>query len=377
LHSHTQHSKENLAFLPQYIDYHSIPIVGPLFRKEMEGYQQRNGKNIDFSRAYWTPPMSPEMVLESETRQIEDKLGLKPIVSITDHDTIAGPLDLQAKADGRLIPISVEWSIPFRGNCFHMGIHNLEPTRAVEIMEELARYTAEPQEDRLCDLFASLDSNHDTLIILNHPCCNFVKVGAAKHWSTLQDFLSLCRPWIHAVEINGMRPWNENQKVPPLAEAWELPVVCGGDRHGCRPNTMLNLAQCETWGEFVDDVRNCRPIDVLVLPAYEEPVRFRELITAADSLRRYPDFPYGRRRFTDRVWADADNQGWHPLSFYLDGGRGTPFWLPPVAWTVTFLASDPIRAVLRTIFAARGEYDRHNAQMKPEFASLATSLNGD
>jgi len=378
LHSHTQHSKENLAFLPQYIDYHTIPIIGPLFHKEMQGYRKRNsGKSIDFSRAYWTPPMSPEMVLESETRQIEDKLGLKPIVSITDHDTIAGPLDLQPKANGRLIPISVEWSIPFRGNCFHMGIHHLEPARAVEIMDELARYTAKPQEERLCDLFTSLDANHDTLIILNHPCCNFVKVGAAKHWSTLQDFLSLCLPWIHAVEINGMRPWNENQKVLPLAEAWELPVVCGGDRHGCRPNTMLNLTQAETWGEFADDVRNRRPLDVLVLPAYEEPVRFRELATAGDVLRRYPHFPYGRRRFTDRIWADVEGYSWHPLSFYLDGGHGTPSWLRPIVGTVLFLSHDHVRLVLRTMFRARGEYDRHTARIKPEFASLATSLNGE
>jgi hypothetical protein len=258
-----------------------------------------------------------------------------------------------------------------------MGIHHLEPARAVEIMEELARYTAEPQEERLSDLFASLDRNHDTLIILNHPCCNFVKVGATRHWSTLQDFLSLCRPWIHAVEINGMRPWNENQKVPQLAAAWELPVVCGGDRHGCRPNTMLNLSQGESWSEFVDDVRNCRPIDVLLLPAYEEPVRFREMITAADALRRYPNFPYGRRRFSDRVWVDADDQGWHPLSYYLDGGNGTPFWLPPVVRTVLVLASDPVRAALRTVFRARGDYDRHTSKLRPEFASLATSLKGD
>ena len=142
--------KENLAFLPQYIDYHTIPIVGPLFHKEMHKYRNdHKGKTIDFAKAYWTPPMSPDMVLESETRQIEDKLGLKAFVSITDHDTIAGPLGLQPMAEGKLIPISVEWSIPFRGNCFHMGIHHLEPARAVEIMDELARYTAEPQEDRL------------------------------------------------------------------------------------------------------------------------------------------------------------------------------------------------------------------------------------
>lgn len=378
LHSHTQHSKENLAFLPLYIDYHTIPIVGPLFHKEMQKYRsEHKGKTIDFSRAYWTPPMSPEMVLESETRQIEDKLGLQAVVSITDHDTIAGPLDLQAMANGRLIPISVEWSIPFRGNCFHMGVHHLDPMRAVEIMDELVRYTNEPQEERLCDVMALLHANHDTLIILNHPCCNFVKVGATRHWSTLQDFLELCRPWMHAIEINGMRPWNENQKVLPLAEAWELPILSGGDRHGCRPNTMLNLSQAESWGEFVDDVRNRRPLEVLVLPAYEEPVRFRELATAGDVLRRYPHHPYGRRRFTDRIWAEVEGYSWHPLSFYLDGGKGTPLWLLPIVWIVLFLASDTTRSVLRRVFAARGEYDRHADELRPEFASLATSLNGD
>ena len=241
----------------------------------------------------------------------------------------------------------------------------------------MARYTAEPQEDRLCELLASLHANHDTLIILNHPCCNFVKVGATQHWATLQQFLDLCRPWIHAVEINGMRPWNENQKVPPLAEEWNLPVICGGDRHGCRPNTMLNLTKAETWGEYVDDVRNGREFTVLILPAYEEPVRFRELATAADVLRRYPDFPFGRRRFTDRIWADVEGYSWHPLSFYLDGGRGTPAWLLPIVWTVLFLASDTVRPVLRKVFSSRGEYDRHTNQLRPEFASLATSLNGD
>ena len=145
LHSHTQHSKENLAFLPQYIDYHTIPVVGPLFHKEMHKYRNdHKGKTIDFAKAYWTPPMSPDMVLESETRQIEDKLSLKAFVSITDHDTIAGPLGLQPMAEGVLIPISVEWSI-LPGKLFHMGIHHLEPGGGD--CDELARYTAEPQED--------------------------------------------------------------------------------------------------------------------------------------------------------------------------------------------------------------------------------------
>ena len=135
--------------------------------------------------------------------------------------------------------------------------------------------------------------------------------------------------------------------------------------------------KAETWGEYVDDVRNGREFTVLILPAYEEPVRFRELATAADVLRRYPDFPFGRRRFTDRIWADVEGYSWHPLSFYLDGGRGTPAWLLPIVWTVLFLASDTVRPVLRKVFSSRGEYDRHTNQLRPEFASLATSLNRD
>jgi len=317
------------------------------------------------------------MVLQSETRQIEDQLGMQGWVSITDHDTIAAPLELQPAAAGKLIPISVEWSIPFRGNCFHLGIHHLDPARAVEIMHQLARFTAAPDEERMCELLKFLDSFHDTLIILNHPCCNFVKVGANRHWGTLQEFLDLGRRWIHAVEINGMRPWNENEKVPLLAEQWDLPVICGGDRHGCRPNTMLNLSEATTWSEFADDVRNGRPLTVLVLPAYEEPLRFRELATAGDVLRRYPHYPYGRRRFTDRIWVELDGYGWHPLSFYLDGGRGTPLWLLPIVGTVILLSHDRVRAVVRTLFRARGEYDRPTSPSRPEFASLATSFNGE
>ena len=220
---------------------------------------------------------------------------------------------------------------------------------------------------------------HDTLIILNHPCCNFVKVGATQHWATLQEFLELCRPWIHAIEINGMRPWNENEKVPPLAEEWDLPVISRR-----RPPRLPaeHHAEPERGGDagasssttFATDV----PLTVLVLPAYEEPVRFRELATAGDVLRRYPHFPYGRRRFTDRIWADVDGYSWHPLSFYLDGGRGTPLWLLPIVWTVLFLSErHGASACCARLFAARGEYDRHTSQLRPEFASLATSLNGE
>lgn len=374
LHSHTHHSKENLEFLPRYLNYHNIPVVTHLVQGKLKDYKERNGKPIDFSRAYWTPPVTPSHVLASETAQIEGRLGLAAFVSITDHHTIAGPLSLWEQKAASSLPISVEWTIPFAGNSFHMGVHHLPPSRAAEIMQHLAHYTAQPANDHLCDLLASLDTCPETLLVLNHPCCNFVKVPADQHWSTLREFLKLCRPWIHAVEINGMRPWKENQKVLPVAEEYELPIIAGGDRHGCRPNTMLNLSQAETWGDYVEEIRSRRPNHVLVLPAYEEPVRLRELATAGDVLRRYPHHPYGQRRFTDRIYAEVEGYSWHPLSFYLDGGKGTPVWLPPVVSVVVGLANDHVRPVLRRLFSMGGEYDRGEGGHRAEFASLATTL---
>jgi hypothetical protein len=241
-------------------------------------------------------------------------------------------------------------------------------------MAELAQFTKEPSHERLCELMAELSSYRETLLVLNHPCCNFVKVTAEQHWKSLRLFLQLCQSWIHAIEMNGMRPWKENQSAMQLAEEYGLPLVAGGDRHGCRPNTMLNLSRAETWSEYVEDIRRRRPTDVLVLPAYEEPVRLRELATAGDVLRRYPHHPYGQRRFTDRVYAEVEGYSWHPLSFYLDGGKGTPIWLPPIVKAVVALGSDPVRPVLRRLFSMRGEYDRADGRRRVEFASLATTL---
>ncbi len=362
LHSHTNQSRESLDFLPRYIEFHHIPVVSRLMQQKMKQYEQRNGKPVDFGRAYWTPPLTASMVLASEKSQIEKKLGLAALVSITDHDTIAGPLSLQGLPATDWTPLSLEWTVPFGGNAFHMGVHNLPPARAVQITAELSRYTSEPLEPRLNDLFAFLDSSPETLLVLNHPCCNFVRVGATEHWATLRKFIARLRPWIHAVEINGMRPWNENQDALRLAEEYDFPVVAGGDRHGRRPNTVLNLTPADTWGDFVSQIRSKRCNDVLLLPSYNEPVRLRELATAADVLRSYPHHTDGQRRFSDRVFANVEGYSWHPLSFYWDRGNGTPRWLPPIVSTVIVLGSDFVRPVLRRFLALGG----------PDYGSEAT-----
>jgi hypothetical protein len=374
LHSHTRHSKEVLDFLPHYINFHQIPVLSRLVRSKLKRYAERSGKTVDFRRAYWTPPVTPACVLASEKSQIEEKLGLAALVSITDHDTIAGPLGLREQPASRSMPVSVEWTIPFAGNAFHLGVHQLPPEQAVVVMQQMAQYTAQPSESLLCDLLSILDSFPETLVVLNHPFCNFVRVPAGQHWNSLREFMSRCRPWIHAVEVNGMRPWTENEMVPGLAEEYDLPIVAGGDRHGCRPNTMLNLTQAETLSEFVEEVRKRQRNYVLVLPEYEEPVRMRELATAADVLRRYPQNPHGQRRFTDRVFADVEGHSWHPLSFYWDGSDANPGWLYPVVAAVLALGSNRIRPVLRMMLSLPGEYDRGKSSIR-EYSSEAPPDN--
>ena len=93
LHSHTHHSKEDLEFLPRYLNYHTIPFVSSLAKRKFAEYKERTGKAIDFGCAYWTPPLPPSHVLASEIDQIENKLNLAAFVSITDHDSIAAPLE--------------------------------------------------------------------------------------------------------------------------------------------------------------------------------------------------------------------------------------------------------------------------------------------
>ena len=370
LHSHTYHSKENLDFLPHYIQFHHIPVISRLIQGELKRHQENSGNAVDFRCAYWTPPVTPAMVLASESEQISSTLGLQPLVSLTDHDTIAGPLSLNAKPGSVPVPISVEWSIPFDGNCFHMGDHNLPADRCQEIMKALAEYTANPAEQMLGELLAELDSFPGTLVVFNHPCCNFVRVEAAGHRGSLREFLKRHGSRIHALELNGMRPWNENNNVLCLAEEYDMPIVAGGDRHGCRPNTMLNLTPAESWDEFVAEVRRHRRNHVVVLAAYEEPVRLRELATAGDVLRRYPRHPFGQRRYTDRIFVNMEGYSWHPLSFYWDGGNGKPRWLQPVVNVVIALGSDRVRPLLRRFLSLRS-YDSATQPLGGEYGSAA------
>src|SRR5258708_13712794 len=86
IHSHTMHSKENMAFLPKHA--HQIPIVSGIIRGHEETFRRTNGRDLDYNRAWWTPPLPAADALRLEARQIEEKLGLRSLVSLTHPDSI-------------------------------------------------------------------------------------------------------------------------------------------------------------------------------------------------------------------------------------------------------------------------------------------------
>ena len=349
LHSHTHHSHESLEAVPYHLK--QFPIIGKLVQSELQRYTEGCGRVIDFRKTYWTPPVSPSIVFASETRQIE-QLGLPGVVSITDHDTIAAGLSLQSQDAS--IPISVEWTAPFRGDYLHIGVHHLPASHANQLMEDLACYTAHPDEDRLGDLLDYVNEFQDSLMVLNHPCWDVTRVGSATHANSVREFLRHHGHRIHALEVNGLRSWSENRDALSMGKEYDIPVAAGGDRHGCRPNTVLNLSHAATWEEFVAQIRGLRQSHVLVLPAYEEPLALRQLEIVADALQYYPHYPYGQRSFRGRTFLDMDGYSCHPLSFYWE--RGEPLWLQMVLGFFIALGSRGLRPVLRrTLF--RGEKD--------------------
>ncbi|HEV2619375.1 MAG TPA: hypothetical protein VGU23_05490, partial [Acidobacteriaceae bacterium] len=120
LHSHTSFSEESLYFIHKMFAY--VPGLRQIF-----DYYERQSKNsgiqLDFVRAHWRPPLQPRMAYDLEHRQIM-ALGLEPLVSLTDHDTIEAPMLLRTVPSSRHIPVSLEWTVPFGAAEFHLGIHN-------------------------------------------------------------------------------------------------------------------------------------------------------------------------------------------------------------------------------------------------------------
>jgi hypothetical protein len=349
LHSHTMHSKEYLGRLPSYIA--KVPLGHFILEREIGRLHLYEKRIFDFDTFYWTPPLSPREAYELERRQIREQLKLPAIVSLSDHDNIEAGLHLKLLDGMQQTPISVEWTTPFEETEFHIGVHNLPLARATEWMMEFEKFTASPDGGRLGELFRSLVDEPNTLIILNHPFWDAEAIGAERHRRVLRLFLEKYREMLHAVELNGMRSRRENREVIVLGEEIGLPVVSGGDRHGCEPNAVLNVTRATTFDEFAVELREDRYSEIMLMPHFFEPLQLRLLENAWHALADAPG-EFGRRHWMSRVFIE-ENGSATPLSQFT----GTRFHrvIDRFRWVMALVASPALRPALRLSFLGNEE----------------------
>jgi hypothetical protein len=319
-----------------------MPVVSNFLHWEMEQYRSRTGRTLDFSRAYWRGPLHPRSAHELERKQIET-LGLPAIVSLTDHDNMDAGLLLRSEGLISDAPVSVEWTVPFELMYFHIGVHNLAPQHAASLMSLMTAYRQQPELQALGELLEVLDADPGVLVVFNHPMWDMAGIGRLLTLATVRQFLRTFGRRIHALEINGLRGWEENLGVVNLAQESGHPVVSGGDRHGLEPNATINLTRAMNFAEFAEEIREERTSDIAILPQYGEPLYLRHLLTAWDAVREHPQLE--RPRWIARVFVRCEDGTEQPLSSIW--AKGAPPWIDPCLNVIGVLASPAFRAVGR------------------------------
>jgi hypothetical protein len=353
LHSHTNQSKETLDFIANLGNQY--PLIRPFLARYERRSQERHHTPINYAAAYWTPPLTPKLAFDLESNQIAQKLGVMPLVSITDHDTIAAPMLLRTVASARHIPVSVEWSAPFGGDqAFHLGIHNLPSDSGAAWMKTFEEYTAKPDEKKLTEILAALHALPNVLIVFNHPMWDLYLIGADKAMQRVQDFLLANHEFMHAFELNGLRHWEENRKVKRLAQQWNKLLISGGDRHGMEPNANVNLSHASSFTEFVHEVRYEGSSHVLFMPQYAQPWKHRILESTLDAIRDYPEFPMGSRFWDERVYHPDRSGVIRPVRELWPTGQ-VPGWINMIISGVRLMGSTPVSGSLRLAWSESRE----------------------
>ena len=306
LHSHTSLSEESLTFIDKMA--REFSWVRSMFERAEKKTVARHGLKLDFLRGNWRPPLVPKMAFDLEARQIQEELGLDALVSITDHDTVQGPMLLRTVPSSRHIPVSVEWSAPYGATEFHLGIHNLPSDTGQQWMERFAAYTENPEPSELGSILRELHALPSVLIIFNHPMWDLHTIGRERHDLAVGDFMVAHGACIHAMELNGLRHMKENREVVELAQRWGQLVISGGDRHGLEPNAIVNLTRATTFTEFVREVRFQKKSHVLFMNQYLVPWQQRILRSTLDAVRDFPQFSEGWQRWDERAF-HPDAQG--------------------------------------------------------------------
>ena len=74
------------------------------------------------------------------------------------------------------------------------------------------------------------------VLVFNHALWDEKAVGRDRHDAACRELRKQGKGYLQLIELNGLRPRQENEAARALAEAHQLPAISGGDRHGIEPN---------------------------------------------------------------------------------------------------------------------------------------------
>jgi predicted metal-dependent phosphoesterase TrpH len=278
LHNHSCHSVEKLAALNH--------VVKRTFMRPLSGVLQKSFglggvSNLNYAEITFNPPYTPEDVyhMEAAAAAIWGFDGVH--LAITDHDEFAGSLALlrgRPDLEGR-VAVSEELSLWFEGHLFHLGVSRI-PESAAE--ETHTRIQTAAHGRRYDELFETLAAS-GCLVILNHP---LVAWGPGTSTIPVDALLSRYGWAIHALEVNGMRPREENDRVLELARRWRKPVVGGGDSHLLVASSVLSLSRAATFKDFIAEVKDGQAVP-FVTPDYFAPLRWKLFLRVLFFISRY------------------------------------------------------------------------------------------
>jgi hypothetical protein len=278
LHNHSCHSVEKLAALNH---VSKLAYMRPLAGTLQKSFGLGGISNLNYADITFNPPYTPDDVYEMEAAAAA-KWGFDGVhLAITDHDEFAGSLVLlHSRPDlhGR-IALSEELSLWFQGHLFHLGVSHL-PESGVE--QTHAQIQAAAQGGRYDELFERLSAS-GCLVVFNHPLLPW---GPEAKIIPATELLSRYGWAIHALEVNGMRPREENDRVLELARQWRKPVVGGGDSHLLVASSMISLSNAATFQDFVAEVKDGHAVP-FVTPDYFAPLRWKLFLRVLFFISRY------------------------------------------------------------------------------------------
>ncbi len=170
----------------------------------------------------------------------------------------------------------------------------------------------------------------------------------------VNEFLQRFGAWLHALELNGLRNWEENRETRRLAERWNMVLISGGDRHGVEPNANINITNAANFTEFVHEIRRERKSNILFMQQYAQPWKHRLLQSTLDAIRNYPEFPQGSRAWDERAYHPDAHGVTRPLAEIWPDGRA-PITIQLVIKSVQLLGSGLISGGLRMVWSNAGQ----------------------